>query len=163
MQITSLKKIVEENNIKFVTYELEGGTISFGVPSTHYDEKKDWLVKGSRTIWKDIKSGEMWLHCARLEKELNISVNKPTIVQRSELSKEDDSKLDEMINTKLSVVVFHRGTLEFSAKEVKRQHVRAFANACIEAYTKAHSDAKPEDFAIIEIVWSDRNVALKSL
>lgn len=211
MKIKTLEQLVKETGATRVTYKLQGGTVSFDVPSPTYEEKKYWLVKGSYAMRKDFASLGMVLWIDRLEKELQITLNRPTIspvgatpaqvevthmrinvpieheARRLKLIeiednigviisidedngqaivepyKKESDKINDMINTKLTVVIFHRHTLVFSAKEVKRQHVRAYAEACVASYRQAHSDAKPEDFAIVEIVWNDRHVALTSL
>lgn len=164
MQIISLKKLVEDNDINVVA-EFQGEGVSpflFEVGTPDYVEKENYLVKGEYKIEEDTLYGIKTLHVMTLEKDLNISLNRPTIIA-GEITPEDGARLEEFINTPVTAIIFHRKTLDSAGRDVKRQHVKGFAKAVIESYNKNKGEAYEEDFAMIEIDFVNKSVSIKKI
>lgn len=164
MQIISLKKLVEDNDINVVA-EFQGEGVSpflFEVGTVEYTEKENYLVKGEYRIEEDAVYGIKTLHVPLLQKDLDISINKPTIIA-GEATPEDEARLEEFINTPITAIVFHRGTLDSAGRDIKRQHTKAFAQSVIESYNKTRGEARDEDFALIEIDFVNKSVSIKKL
>lgn len=164
MKIISLKKLVEDHDINVIA-EFQGEGVSpflFEVGSPDYLEKEMYLVKGDYRIEEDALYELKTLHVQRLEKDLEITLNKPTIIA-DEATPEDEAKLEEFINTPITTIVFHRKTLDSAGRDIKRQHVKAFAKAVVESYNKNKGEAFEEDFAVIEIDFVNNSVSIKKL
>lgn len=164
MKIVSLKKLVEENDINTILVEVGEGVapVSFDVGSPDYREQEQFLVKGDYSIGKGTR-GENVLKVSRLEKELNITINKPVVNGEQLEQTDEEKKLEEYVNTSVTVVVFHRKTLDSAGRETKRKHVTAYAEAVLESYRKNKGEAELEDFAVAEIDWENKHIALKSI
>lgn len=164
MKIISLKKVVEEQNIQQVSLAQGEGVapVIFEVGSPDYKAMELWLVKGGWNVTSDEMTRIRTLHIEKIEEALNITVN-PVTVETENNDPEAQAKLEEHINTPITIVVFHRTTLDSAGKEVKRKDVTAFAHAVVENYQKSRGEAKLEDFAVVEIDWANRHVAMKSI
>jgi hypothetical protein len=164
MKIVSLKKLVEDNDINIIEVEVGEGVkpVSFEVGSPDYREQELFLVKGEYQIGKGSR-GENLLRVARLEKELNIELNPVTVIA-DEVAPEEEEKLNEFVNTPITAIVFHRKTLASAGRETKRKFVTAYAESVIESYRKNFSDdVERDDFAVIEIDFDNKAVAIKSI
>lgn len=163
MRIISLKKLVEENDINTVQVDVGDGVkpVSFEVGSPDYREQELFLVKGEYSIGKGEK-GENVLKVARLEKELNITVNPVTVIAE-DANPEGSAELEAFINTPITALVFNRKTLQSAGRETKRKFVTAYAESVIESFRKNFGEAELDDFAVVEIDWSNRAVAIKSI
>lgn len=163
MKVISLKKVVEEMDIVKVTVRSEDGKeLSFDIPSEEYETYKNYLIKGDFEVSEDFLVAGKELECSRLEKDLNISINRPTIVAEDAIP-EDEAKLEEFVNMPVTVVVFHRDTLLSSSRETKRRFVTAYTEACIDGYQRTNPEAKFEDFALFEVDFANKSISLKSI
>lgn len=164
MRIISLRKLVEDNDINIIEVEVGEGVkpVLFEVGSPDYREQELFFVKGDYFIGKGTR-GENILRVAKLEKELNITIA-PVEVQteQNELS-EEEKKLEEYINTPVTVVVFNRLTLASAGRETKRRDITAYAEAVVQSFREKFGEAELEDFAVIEIDFDNKAVALKSI
>ncbi len=164
MKIISLKKLVEDNDINIVEVEVGEGVspVSFEVGSPDYREQETYLVKGNYDISKQEVTGKNVLRVERLEEGLNISLNAPVIIA-DDVTPEEEAKLEEFVNTPITAVVFNRQTLQNASRHTKRRFVTAYAQSVVESFRKTFGEAELGDFAVIEIDWENRQLALKSL
>lgn len=86
-------------------------------------------------------------------------------VDEKDLSSEEKEALDKVLDEVVSVVVFHKETLNFAGKDIKRRHISAFAEAVIESHKKnnpdrAHSD---KDFGIFIVNMDTKNIAVQAI
>lgn len=118
MRIVSLKKLVEDNGISAVSVFIGEGVSDevFEVGSTEYEVHQNFLVKGEFTINEDPMTRKKTLFVKRLEEELNITLNKPTIVAEN-ATPEDEAKLEEFVNTPVTAIVFNRQTLDIYSRQ----------------------------------------------
>jgi hypothetical protein len=150
--IIQVQQIDSDKNISYHTFE---------VGSAEYFEKERWIVKGEHAVTQDSETHATVLTIERLEKDIDISLNKPAIVAEGVVP--EDDTLEEYINTPVTAVVFHRELLISSARDTKKKFVTAYAEACIESYQKQNPQSTREDFAVIEIDWSNKHIELKSI
>lgn len=164
MIIISLKKLVEDYDINTVQVSIGIGVapLSFDVDSQEYRDQEKFLVKGEYKIFQDPATGKQILLVEKLEEGINITLNKPTIVAE-DVAPEEEAKLEEFINTEITAVVFNRSTLASAGRETKRKFVTAYADSVVESYRKNFGSAEREEFAVIEIDWSNKTVSLKSI
>lgn len=165
MRIISLKKLVEDNDINRVEVSMGEGVkpISFDVGSPDYREQENFLVKGEYQIHKDPMTMANVLKVDTLQDGLNITINKPEVNGEQLEATEEEKKLEEFLNTPITAFVFNRKDLMSAGKEMKRQHVTAFATAVLEKYQAEKGEATLEDFAVVEIDWNNRHIVLKSI
>lgn len=162
----SLALVVDINNVDVVRvrpFDGQGDEYEFGVGSQTFQDKKNWIVKGEYNILPRISSPIVILEVGRLEKDIEITINKPAIVSSGEGVPDPEATIENYINTPVTAVVFHRNLLISSARDTKKKFVTAYADACIDAYQKTNPSATREDFAVIEIDWSNKHVELKSV
>lgn len=86
-------------------------------------------------------------------------------VDEKDLSPQEREALDKVLDEIVSVVVFHKATLDFAGKDIKRRHINAFATAVIDSFKKrnpdrAHSDT---DFAIFIVNMETKNIAMQAI
>lgn len=160
MIITSLKKLVEDYDINIVEVSIGEGVapVSFEVSSPDYREQELFLVKGEYAIRNH--EGMQILRVEKLEKELNIEIN-PYEVIADEAPV--DPRIDEAFNTVVTALVFNRKTLDSAGREMQRKFVPNWAEAVLASFKANHGEATMEDFAVVEIDWDNRNVAIKSV
>lgn len=152
MKIVPLWKVCAENNIKQVCV----GQTCFLVEGVAYLEKKEWFVKGEYQIEGDV------LRCSRLEKDITITINRPTI--NGEKLPEEKELLQEMADEVFTIAVFHRRTLNFVGKEIKRAHIPAFVEAVYEShYKRTGEKGDPKNFGIVRIDWENKKVFIESI
>lgn len=181
----SLGLLVDTKNANYV--EVIGGEsvenhegYMLDVGSPEYEAKKNWIVKGEYEVIEE-DNGSITLLVHQLDSDINVTLNKPAIVSTGDIPDingevlkngivgelvdivPDDRKLDEYINTPVTAVVFHRKHLISSARDTKKKFVTAYADACIESYQKTNPLSTREDFAVIEIDWSNKHIELKSV
>lgn len=164
MKIISLKKLVEDHDINVVAESQGEGIVPFlfEVGTSEYTDRENYLVKGEYRIDEDRVYGIKTLHVDKLEKDLDITIKKPTIIA-DDITPEEEAKLDEFINTPITAIVFHRTTLDSAGRDIKRQHTKAFATSVVESYNKTRGEARQEDFALIEIDFVNKSVSIKKL
>lgn len=166
MIIQTLQEVVEKNDINTVEVFVGEGVapLSFDVGSQEYQDQENFLVKGEYTLRRDYATGMNILKVERLEEELNITLNSPTVIAQSvEPSEEEQAQLEEFINTDITAIVFNRATLQSAGRETKRKFITAFAESVLESFRKNFGKAEREEFAVIEIDWTNKHVALKSI
>ena len=173
MKIISLKLVVEKSGIDTVEVhsrdeDNQPVKHSFEVPSEEYEEKKIWLIKGEYHIGVDHINNKRILEIhhedGRLEKELNITIPKATVVtDGGETDPDAEAKIEAMMNLPVTVVVFHRELLISSARETQKKFSGSYADVVVESYKKQNPDAQRKDFAVFEIDFANRQVSLKSL
>lgn len=161
MRIVSLKKLVEDENINQVSVFVGEGVSNMllDVGEPEYREYELYLVKGEFDIKEDPMTRIRTLTVSRLEKEFNISLNSPEV----KTEEQEPEHIEEAVNLPVTAIVFSRFTLESANRELNQQHVTAFARSVLESYQKRNGDATLEDFAVVEIDWHNRTVALKSI
>lgn len=164
MKFISLKKLVEDFDINTVEVSIGIGVapLSFDVDSQEYRDQEKFIVKGEYKIRQDVATGKQILTVEKLEETLNITLNKPTIIA-DDVAPEEEAKLEEYINTEITAIVFNRSTLASAGRETKRRFITAFAESVIESFRKNFGPAEREEFAVIEIDWSNKSVSLKSI
>lgn len=162
MRIVSLKKLVEDENINQVSVFVGEGVSNMllDVGEPEYREYELYLVKGEFKIDEDPMTRVRTLTVNRLEKELGIKLNGVDVTTEQNAPEED---IEEAVNLPVTAIVFNRFTLESANRELNQQHVTAFARSVLESYQKINGDATLEDFAVVEIDWNNRTVALKSI
>lgn len=152
MRISKLYKVCAENNIKNVCV----GQTCFEVGSLAYTAKKEWFIKGEYDIEGDT------LRCFRLEKDITITINRPEI--NGEKLSEESKMLDDLAEEVFTVAVFHRRTLNFAGKEIKRAHIPAFVEAVLEShYKKTGEEGDPKKFGIVRVDWKNKKLFIDSI
>lgn len=169
---------MNETGAEYVEVFMEGGTVSFDVDSPHYAEKADWFSKGEWEIVTDPRTAMRVLKVQRLEKDLNITINRPTIIGAEDLPPEDKEKAEEFLNTEITVGVIHRPTGDWTARETRRKHSRAFAEACVRNIVNKGLDIatmtsteeidrmvkeRESEFSVIEIDWANKSMNITKL
>lgn len=162
MRIVSLKKLVEEENINIVSIPVGEGVspMLLDVGEPEFIEYETYLVKGDFKIDEDPMSMQRILKVERLEKELGISLNGVDVTAEQN---EPEEVIEEAVNLPVTAIVFNRHSLASANRDINSQHVTAFAHSVLEAYQMTRGDATLEDFAVVEIDWNNRTVALKSI
>lgn len=163
MRIVSLKKLVEENDVNVVSmYVGEGvGDLKIDVGSPEYREYELYLVKGEFRFSEDPMTRQKTLFTTRpLEKELNLEVKHPEV--ETEDAPVSEPKEGEL-NTPVTAVVFHRHNLHSAGRDTRVKYVTLFAHSVLESYQHNFGEAELNDFAVIEVDWANRTVALKSI
>lgn len=86
-------------------------------------------------------------------------------VEEKDLSPEEKIALDKVLDEVVSVVVFHKQSLEFAGKDIKRRHISAFAQAVIESFAKRHElrAQSNSDFAIFIVNMETKNIAMQAI
>lgn len=166
MRIVSLKKLVEDENINTVSLPVGEGVspMLLDVGSPDYLEFETYLVKGDFKITEDPMTMQRVLKVERLEKELGIKLNGVDVTtEQNEEQNEPEAVIPEVLNLPVTAIVFNRHSLESANRDLNQQHVTAFAHSVLEAFQKSKGDAELEDFAVVEIDWNNRTVALKSI
>lgn len=113
----------------------------------------------------------------KITEETKITINKPTIIAQ-DATPTDEAELEKFSNVEVTVAVLHKPTGKWTAREVRRRHVRAFADSCVRNIVSQSikiedmiptseieeriEKAKP-DFTVIEINWPDKNLSITSL
>lgn len=163
----SLGLLVDTKNINKVKVlarqDVEG--YMFDVGSAQFEEKKNWIVKGDYLIEEDVTDKANVLVVEKLEKDIEVTIGKPIVVandSESMLNAPED-KLEQYINTPVTAIVFHRSLLISSARDTKKRFVTAYAEACLESYQRTNPQATRDDFAVIEIDWSNKSVSLNGI
>lgn len=152
MKIVPLFKVCAENNIKNVCV----GQTCFEVASIVYEEKKEWFIKGEYQIEGDT------LKCQRLEKDIKITINRP-MVNGVQLPEEKEL-IQEMSDEVFTVAVFHRRTLDFAGKEMKRAHIPAFVEAVFKSHYKRTGErGDPKNFGVVRIDWENKKVFIEKV
>ncbi len=162
----SLALVVDINNVDVVRvrpFDGQGDEYEFEVGSQIFQDKKNWIVKGEYNILPRTSSPMVILEVGRLEKDIDVTLNKPVTVTSEELPPEEEAKLDEFVNTPVTVVVFNRKNLLSSARDTKKKFVTHYAEAVLESYQKNNPEATRDDFAVMEIDWANKHIALKSI
>ena len=161
MKYISLKKLVEENDINIVKVDVGEGVkpILFEVGSPDYKAQELYIVKGDYKISKSPETLANILHVQELKDGVNITINEPTVVSEDK----EEEKIDDFINTQVSVVIFHRKNLDSTSRTVRRKYVPAYIDSVIESYSKTHDDVDRSDFAIFEIDFKNQTTHLKSI
>jgi hypothetical protein len=153
---------------KKVDGEMPTVAYQFEVPSDEYEEKKIWIVKGEYRVFDDIVTHKKVLECLALDKDLEITTGAFKVVtEQNEVKEEDkelsDDQLDKFINLEVTAVVFHRKTLLSSGRKISRKFVTDYAEACIDSYAIANPDARREDFAVIEVDFTNKTIKLQEI
>lgn len=86
-------------------------------------------------------------------------------VNEEELTVEQKEALDKVLDEVVSVVVFHKATLDFAGKDIKRRYINDFATAVIDSFKgrnpdRAHGDS---DFAIFIVNMETKNIAMQAI
>lgn len=86
-------------------------------------------------------------------------------VNEGDLTTEQKEALDKVLDEIVSVVVFHKATLDFAGKDIMRRHINNFATAVIDSFKgrnphRAHSDT---DFAIFIVNMETKNIAMQAI
>lgn len=86
-------------------------------------------------------------------------------VDEKDLSPEEKEALDKVLDEVVSVVVFHKATLEFAGKDIKKRHINAYAVAVIDSFKTRHPDRahSDDDFAIIIVNMETKNIAMQAI
>jgi hypothetical protein len=156
MKVTPLWKAVQETKADIVKVE---STKEIFVLFEKECPKMDWFIKGEYSMVEDIETMRRVLWCNKLEKDITITINHPTIVDFSVLDR------SEVLNRIVSVTVFHKGSLVSSSKDIKFKDIGAFADACIKSYNdKNKISYTPEvEFAIFVVDWKEKLIKLQSI
>jgi len=159
MKVTPLWKAVQETKADRVEVNATGELFSTSINDSVFVEKKNWFVKGEYSIVEDVKTMNRVLWCNKLEKDITITVNHPTIADSSVLDRSD------VLNRIVSVTVFHKGSLISSSKDIKFKDIGAFADACIKSYNDKNKIVyTPEvEFAIFVVDWKEKLIKLQSI
>jgi hypothetical protein len=166
MLIQKLKKEVNDTGALLIKV---GDNVPFSINSEEYEEKQEWFIKGGYSIVPSFTQNNLQprtLLCARLEKDITISINRP-LVNGEKLpanSEEIGSKLEvEQLDSLISAVFFDKKTLEMAGKEIRIRDILPYSEACVESFKKRFPDREVDlnDFAIVTIDWKKKNIQIR--
>lgn len=154
MQITKLYKAIAETGATH--FQTQDGDL-LSIDSKEYQERKDYFIKGGYTIEDDYIRSRKILRCAKIEKDVTITLNRPVSVNGEKL--EDAPEIDSLI----SAVFFDKKTLEMAGKEIRIRDILPYSEACVESFKKRYPDREIDlnDFAVITIDWSKKNIQIR--
>ena len=163
MKVSPLWKVCAENQIQSVFKKFgDQGEFMFQVGSSAYDLKKNWFVKGEYEIKDNYQKGERELHLNRLEEDIKVTINRPMV--NGEKLPEEKELLQEMAEEVFTIAVFHRRSLNFAGKEIKRAHIPAFVEAVMESHYKRTGEKEdPKNFGVVRIDWKNKKVFIESI
>lgn len=169
MKITPLRKIVHTHNVGIVKV---GSEKEIPVPSPMYEAVKEWFVKGEFEIRPDLKAGVYELHCLRLEKDIQVSINRPTIngeklaapetAEGMEIKKDSPEAILKAEADKIfHVRLLHKPSMQVSnTQALKRSQIPLFIDALIQKFPKGAPDS---DFAVIRVSMEDKTIDVDSI
>lgn len=86
-------------------------------------------------------------------------------VQQGDLTPEQQKVVDAVLDKVVSVVVFHKRTLEMAGKDVRVRDIPALVRATTEKYRENNLDRAFDikDFALIRVDFETKNITLQGL
>ena len=158
MKVRALHALIAEHQPHKIIVD---GHLPFDIDSDECNKKQNWVAKEDWSLERDVRTGQRLLYIKRLEKELDITINRP-IVNGEPLSAENEKQLEDFINTPITCLVYHKPSGDFAPRDITIQRVPDFAASVIANYRRDHKDevVNYEDFAIIQINWANKHVAI---
>lgn len=86
-------------------------------------------------------------------------------VKPEDLSPEEQKALDVVLDKVVSVVVFHKRTLEMAGQDVRVRDIPSLVRATLDKYKQDHLDRAFDhrDFALIRVDFETKNISLQGL
>lgn len=155
MQVAKLYKAVAETGATH--FQVNDGDI-LSIESKEYQERKDHFIKGGYTIEEDPMRGRKILRCAKIEKDVTITLNRIKAINGVPV----DEVAEEM-DSLISAVFFDKKTLEMAGKEIRIRDILPYSEACVESFKKRYPDREIDlnDFAVVTIDWSKKNIQIR--
>lgn len=151
MKIVPLYKVCA---IELAWFIKVGDNPPFSVVTEEYQDKKEWFVKGEYTVQE--YRGEQMIVCARLEKDITISINRPLV--------NGEKILEDLTNEVRSFVFYHVPTGMYAGKDLKRKDLPAYIDASLESFeVKMNETPNKKDFVVAIINWEAKNIIFEKI
>lgn len=159
MKIVPLQKVV--NEFKPETIRVKGED-AFFVKSAEYEEKKEWFIKGDFVVVPNGLILGLELKCDRLEKDITVTLNHPTI--NADTVKSTDEPIPPTPEEILKIEadkIFHVRLLHAPTGKatntlaIKRSDIPRFIEGSL---SKFESDQNKKNFFVIRISFEDKTI-----
>lgn len=186
MQITKLYKAIAETGATH--FQTQDGDL-LSIDSKEYQERKDYFIKGGYTIEDDYIRSRKILRCAKIEKDVTITINRP-VVNGEKLPEVKEKALcqlcgepmpegEEMFNYHgysgdcpkppkeieqvSSFVVFHKPTGQYTGRDLKRKDVPAWSESVIKSFEETFKKVPDRsEFTLVVVDWEKKNISFES-
>lgn len=162
MQIKKLYTAIAETGATH--FQVGEGDI-LSIESKEYEERKDHFIKGGFTLEDDYVRGRKILRCAKIDKEVTITINRPVSVNGEKLEEKTivEEMLEDTANEVRSFVVYHKPSGSYTGKDLKRRDVPAWSDSVFTSFKNEFKESfNIKDFVLVVINWEDKNIKFEN-